>query len=339
MTRLPKNTAGHFYMKSNNSVMTRIIVFLLVVLLGMGGALAWWFDSTRAVDPGDPSHISFRVTNGDGVRVIASNLAEENLIRSSTAFFVLVKLMGIERNLQAGEFRLNRTMDSRTIARELTHGFEDVWITTLEGWRNEEIANVLAKNLDLPESEFLREARIGYMFPDTYLIPQDATAGAIIDIFIKAFNKKVDDRMKADIRTNGMSLEEVVILASIVEREGKTDEDRPVIAGILLNRLKAGWPLQADATLQYALGYQAGEKTWWKKALFEEDKKIRSPYNTYQNPGLPPGPISNPGLAAIRSVVYPKQTEYWYYLHDPSGVVHYATTLEEHNANIVKYLR
>ncbi len=112
-----------------------------------------------------------------------------------------------------------------------------------------------------------------------------------------------------------------------------------MIAGILLKRLEAGWPLQADATLQFALGYQASGKTWWKKYLTAEDKKVRSPYNTYLNPGLPPGPISNPGLSAIGAVIYPKTTPYWYYLHDPSGGVHYAATLEEHNANIAEFLQ
>lgn len=326
-------------MKSSNAVITRVMVFFLVVLITTAGALAWWFDSTHAVNPKDTTPVTFRVNAGDGVRAIAANLAGDNLIRSSTAFFVLVKLMGIERNLQAGEFRLNRTMDSRSLARELTHGFEDIWVTTLEGWRNEEIATALAKNLELPESEFLRNARMGYMFPDTYLIPQDATAGAIISIFTGAFDKKVTADMRADIRSAGMTLESVVILASIVEREGLTDEDRPVIAGILLNRLEIGWPLQADATLQYALGYQAQEKTWWKKALTDDDKKVKSPYNTYTNPGLPPGPISNPGIASIRAVIYPKKTEYMYYLHDPTGSVHYAKTLEEHNANVARYLR
>lgn len=319
--------------------MTRVIVFLLVVIVSMGSALAWWFDSTRAVDSSDRDPASFRVASGEGVRTIAANLSSDKLIRSPTAFFVLVKLMGIERNLQAGEFRLNRTMDARTVARELTRGFEDIWVTTLEGWRNEEIANQLAKNLDLPESEFLKVAKIGYMFPDTYLIPKDATSGAIIDIFTKAFEKKVTSEMAADLRTKGVTLTDAIILASIVEREGRTDEDRPVIAGILWKRLEAGWPLQADATLQYALGYQASEKTWWKKSLTDEDKKVRSPYNTYANPGLPPGPISNPGLASIRAAVYPKQTEYWYYLHDPSGGVHYGATLDDHNANIDTYLR
>jgi UPF0755 protein len=129
-----------------------------------------------------------------------------------------------------------------------------------------------------------------------------------------------------------------MVLASIVEREGRTDEDRPVIAGILLKRLNSDWPLQADATLQYALGYQAFEKSWWKKALTVEDKKIRSPYNTYLNAGLPPAPISNPGLSSIRAVVYPTVSPYWYYLHDPQGRVHYATTLEEHEQNIASYL-
>ncbi len=319
--------------------MTRVSVFLIVLILVMGGALAWWFDSTRASDDTDKAPVTFRINAGDGVRVIAANLAEENLIRSPTAFFVLIKLMGIERNLQAGEFRLNRAMDSRTVARELTHGIQDTWITTLEGWRNEEIAAALSKNLDIPESEFLKIAKLGYMFPDTYLVPQDATAGAIIAIFTAAFDKKVTADMRADIRASGMTLHEVITLASIVEREGHTDEDRPIIAGILLNRLKAGWPLQADATLQFALGYQPQEKTWWKKALYDEDKKVNSPYNTYANTGLPPGPISNPGIASIRAAIYPKKTSYWYYLHDPSGGVHYAETLDEHNANVDKYLR
>lgn len=319
--------------------MTRVVVFLLVLIISMGSAFAWWFDSTRAADIADAAPLPFRISAGDGVRTIAANLAEENLIRSPTAFFVLIKLMGIERNLQAGEFRLNRAMDSKTIARELTHGSEDTWITTLEGWRNEEIAAALSKNLDIPESEFLKSAKLGYMFPDTYLVPQDATAGAIIEIFTSAFDKKVTADMKADIRASGMTLNEVLTLASIVEREGHTDEDRPVIAGVLLNRLKAGWPLQADATLQFALGYQSQEKTWWKKTLYDEDKKVNSPYNTYANPGLPPGPISNPGIASIRAAIYPKKTPYWYYLHDPSGGVHYAVTLDEHNANIEKYLR
>ena len=145
--------------------------------------------------------------------------------------------------------------------------------------------------------------------------------------------------MREDAKKTGLTWNEVITLASIVEREGRSDEDRPVIAGILLKRLKADWPLQADATLQYVLGYQAFEKSWWKKSLTATDKTVQSPYNTYRNPGLPPAPISNPGLASIKAVVYSKESDYWFYLHDNDGRIHYARTLEDHNSNIAAYLQ
>lgn len=272
------------------------------------------------------------------MRDIAGNLASRRLIRSSTSFFVLVKLLGLERDLQAGDYRLNRSMDAKAIAQELTHGIVDLWVTTLEGWRVEEIANKLAKELDIPEAEFLKVAREGYMFPDTYLVPRDATAAAIAKLFQDTFESKVTPQMRSDSRKAGLSLDKIIVLSSIVEREGRTDEDRPVIAGILLKRLAADWPLQADATLQYALGYQAFEKSWWKKVLTQDDKKIRSPFNTYLNTGLPPAPIANPGVSSIRAVIYPQDSPYWYYLHDREGRVHYAITFEEHEKNIATYL-
>lgn len=314
------------------------LLFTVTVVLAVGSWL-WWRDAISAVDPADTTPKMFIVRRGEGVKSVAARLASSGLIRSPTGFYLLVKLMGIERDLQAGDFRLNPAMDAGALARELTHGTLDVWVTTLEGWRVEEVAAKLTKELDIPESEFLKVAREGYMFPDTYLVPRDATVGAVADLFLETFAKKVDENLRADVKKTGLSFDEVVTLASIVEREGRTEEDRPVIAGILLKRLKADWPIQADATLQYALGYQVGEKTWWKKVLTQEDKKVKSPYNTYLNPGLPPGPIANPGLASIKAVIDPKETDSWYYLHDPQGRAHYAKTLEEHNSNIAKYLR
>ena len=326
-------------MKSSNAAGVRFVVFLFVVILCAGGALLWWFDATSAPDTADTATVEFTISSGNGVRTIAANLAGEKLIRSPTAFFMLVKLMGIERNLQAGQFRLARNMDARTVARALMHGYDDLEIQTLEGWRNQEIATLLTQKLGIPEDEFLRNAKEGYMFPEKYQIPRDASAGAIIDILSREFNRKVTEKMRTDIKNSGRTLDEVIILASIVEREAKGD-DRPIIAGILMNRLKADWPLQVDATVQYALNtYQYRERTWWKKELTEADLKIKSPYNTYLHPGLPPGPISNPGIESIRAVVYPTKTEYMFYLHDPSGAVHYAKTVEEHNANVEKYLR
>lgn len=332
------NFVERLSMKSNSRTVTHFGVFLLVVFIALGGALLWWHDAMGPVDEQDQAPINFTVNKGDGVRVIAANLASEKLIRSPTAFFLLVKYLGIEHTLQAGEFRLQRAMDTRSIAKELTHGFVDVWVTTLEGWRVEEVANRLAKDIDLPEAEFLKVATEGYMFPDTYLVPPDATSGALAKIFSDTFNTKVTPKIREDAKKTNLTFPEVITMASIVEREGRTSEDRSVIAGILLKRLEADWPLQVDATLQYALGYQASEKTWWKKYLTVEDKSVKSPYNTYLHTGLPPAPICNPGLEAITAVVYPKESEYWYYIHDETGAVHYARTLEEHEANIAQYL-
>lgn len=315
-----------------------IILFTLIVILSWGVWL-WWRDSISAPDAEDSIPLIFVVRSGDGVKAIAANLANEQLIRSPTGFYLLVKLLGIERQLQAGEYRLKRSMDARNIALELTHGISDQWVTILEGWRSEEVAAKVAKDLDIPEQEFLKNAKEGYMFPDTYLVPEDATSGGIAKMFLDNFDKKVTPAMREIAKKTGLTLNEVVVLASIVEREGRTGEDRPVIAAILLKRLRADWPLQADATLQYALGYQPNEKSWWKKVLFNEDKDVRSPYNTYQNTGLPPKPICNPGLESIEAVLQAKDTEFWYYLHDPAGGIHYGTTIEEHNANIQKYLR
>lgn len=326
-------------MKSNNLVSKRLPIFFVVLVLIAGASWFWWSYSTASVDPTDKKPEIFVVQKGDGVRTIATNLSSHNFIRSPTAFFILVKLMGIERSLQAGDFRLNRALSSRDIALELTHGYLDVWVTTLEGWRDEEIATQLSKALDVPEGEFLKVAKVGYMFPDTYLIPRDATPAAIATIFFDTFDQKVTREMREDVKKQGLTFNEALILASIVEREGRTDEDRPIIAGILLKRLKAGWPLQADATIQYALGYEPNEKTWWRKNLASDDKIIRSPFNTYRNPGLPPEPICNPGLASIKSVIYPSESPYWYYLHDNEGAVHFARTIEEHNENIKKYLQ
>lgn len=326
-------------MKSNKSRSIRYLLLIIVILLSSGGGWFWWRDALMPVDPKDITSDRFVVERGEGVKNIAARLAGQRLIRSSTGFYLLVKFMGIEHTLQAGDFRLNRSMDAKTIAQELTHGMLDVWVTTLEGWRVEEIAAKLNKELDIPESQFLKVAKEGYMFPDTYLIPRDATVGAIANLFRFTFDEKIHTLFQNDAKKTGLSFSEVIILASIVEREGRNEEDRPVIAGILLKRLKSDWPLQADATLQYALGYQTEERSWWKKSLFDEDKKIISEYNTYLHSGLPPGPIANPGLSSIKAVIYPKETDNWYYLHDAKGGVHYGKTLEEHNENSVKYLQ
>lgn len=326
-------------MKNHNTFIMRLLIFFVVVIFGIGGVYLWWNEAVSSVDPSDSAPVIFVVKKGEGIRSISARLAQQNLIRSSTGFYLTVKALGIERDIQAGDYRLNKSMDAAALARELTHGILDTWVTTLEGWRVEEIATKLAKELNIPESEFLKYAKEGYMFPDTYLIPTEATPAGVSQLFQDTFDKKMTPQMRSELTKTGLTLDQAIVLASIVEREGVSDADRPVIAGILLKRLKSKWPLQTDATIQYVLGYQADEKTWWKKALTREDLQVKSPYNTYLNQGLPPGPIANPGLSAIKAVINARETDYWYYLHDPKGDVHFGKTVEEHNMNISRYLQ
>lgn len=314
-----------------------IIFLVLFVLL----ATAFYFDGLRPVAKGDKTSKIFVIKKGESLDSIIRRLYNEKLIRSRVVFYLLVKQLGIEKEIQAGDFRLSASMTAEEIARTLTHGTLDVWVTIIEGLRKEEIAQIISKNLDVPESEFIKLAQEGYLFPDTYLIPKNADIEMIINIFQNNFNRKFtnDLRMKGEKRL-GLSESEIITLASLLEREAKSDQEKKIVAGILWKRLKNDWPLQVDATVQYALGYQNKEKTWWKKYLTNQDLKIDSPYNTYLNKGLPPNPISNPGLSSIMAVINADiDTPYWYYISDKTGKLHFARTLEDHNQNIEKYLR
>jgi UPF0755 protein len=321
-----------------NKLWLRLVIFLGLLIFIIGIGWFWWHDAISPANSSNKNSQNFIIQSGESARSIATRLKNVGLIRDQIGFFLLVKFNKSDNNLQAGDFRLNPSMTATEILNELSHGTLDSWVTTLEGWRIEEVALQLAKQISIPESEFLKNAREGYMFPDTYLIGKDATAGAVIETFLHNFQTRVTPDIINAFKKNNLTQDEGIILASIVEREGRSDTDRPIIAGILLKRLQNDWPLQADATLQYALGYQAGDKSWWKKSLTDFDKKVQSPYNTYLHIGLPPAPICNPGLSSIKAVANPIPSDYWYYIHDNNGVAHYATTIEQHEANVAKYL-
>ncbi len=311
------------------------VVLILTVLIGV----FWWQDGVSPVDKNDQSSVMFIIKRGEPVQSIVNRLAAERLIRSKVVFFLLIKFEQEDRNIQAGDFRLKRSMTAHEVLKELQHGAIDIWVTILEGWRVEEIAERLSNDLRISSQEFLAIAREGYMFPDTYLFPKDASASAIVAILQKNFDRRVPESLREKSSHIGLSFEEVVILASLVEREGRGREDKRMIAGILLNRLREGMKLDVDATLQYIIGYDTTERTWWKKGLTNDHKKIDSPYNTYMYKGLPPGPICNPGLLSIEAVLDPIQSDYFFYLHDKQGTLHYAKTLDEHERNIARYLR
>ena len=310
-------------------------VLILLIILIIGGIL-WWKNGVSAANSKSKNSIIFVVAKGDGVREISNGLKEKGLIKSSVVFFLLVKQLGIDKKIEAGDFRLSPSMTAQEIAENLTHGTLDIWITVPEGKRAAEIAEILREKI--PTYDFtwanILAGQEGYLFPDTYLIPKDAIIGMIVNQMRGNFDQKY---ATLDTTNTNLTKEEIVILASLIEREAITDTERPIIAGILINRLNDGMALQVDATIQYAKGQNMSNKKWWEPVMLEEYKTVKSDYNTYLFAGLPPGPISNPGVVALGAAANPAETDYLYYLHDKDRKIRYAKTLDEHNANIEKF--
>lgn len=316
--------------------MKRIIIFLIILAVFSTVISLWWKNGLSPVNQKNKTQVFFVIEKGKSIREIANSLKQKELIRDPVVFFLLVKQLGVEGKIQAGDFRLSPSMSAKEIAELLTVGTIDVWVTIPEGKRAEEIAEILKKEIPTFEPSWKDKLikHEGYLFPDTYLIAKDSTIDIIIDKLLGNFEAKY---AKLPASKNKLSKEDLVIIASMVEREAKFDEDRPLVASVILNRLKIDMPLQIDATIQYALGYQKFQNSWWKRSLTKEDLRLDSLYNTYINVGLPPTPISNPGFAVLEAVVSPKNTGFLYYVSDKSGHNHYAKTIEEHNANIKKY--
>ncbi|HZQ29825.1 MAG TPA: endolytic transglycosylase MltG [Patescibacteria group bacterium] len=309
------------------------IAFIVLLVLG-ALTTVWWINGTAAVNLADKTQKTFVIGKGQSIRGMANNLKNAGLIKDRIAFFVLVKTMGVENKIQAGDHRLSPSMNASQLVKALTTSTNDVWITIPEGFRAQEIADVLKKELPSFQESWRDqlEQNEGYLFPDTYLIPKTATLNSIISILKNNFDAKY-----ATLDTKGMDKNQIVTIASLVEREAKLPDDRPLVSSVIHNRLDIGMKLDIDATVQYVLGYQSDEKRWWKKNLTTDDLKVNSPYNTYTHSGLPPTPIANPGLAALKAALNPTQTNYLYYISDKTGKNHYAATIEEHQANIQKY--
>lgn len=317
-------------------------VIILIVLLLIIGTVCYlvYREGTLPVDKSNKQTKIFVIKKGENVPTIADHLERDELIRNKIVFFILTKQLHIEKNIQAGDYRLSSSMNLKEIAINLTHGSLDNWITIIEGLRKEQIAQILSSNLNVPESEFNNISQEGHLFPDTYLIPNDATPAAVINIFTKNFNKRFAEAKALTPKKNNLTDDEILTLASIVERETIYDEDRLAVAKIFLKRIKEGHRLQTDVTVQYALGYQPQDKTWWKKEISIDDTKVDSPYNTYLVDGLPPGPICNPGIASIKAALAADaNSPYLFFLADKKGKLHFAKNLDEHQRNIDKYLK
>lgn len=309
-----------------------ILLFFLVFLI----AKSYWSFLKSPLEKNGQTR-AFVVQPGEPVTSISDRLEKEKFVRSSLVFNVTYKI-GSRTKIEAGDFKLSSAMDTDEIIKNLAQGSLDKWVTLLEGWRVEEMAQKLNNDLAVNKDEFLKSAEEGYMFPDTYLLNPKASASDIVAILKNNFSSRYSDEIKQKVIAKGLTLEQGVILASLVEREARSDKARTEVASILLKRLKIEMGLNVDSTIQYALAYQSGEKSWWKRHLTKDDLKVNSPYNTYLHRGLPPAPICNPSLSSLKAVANAStDTPYLYYYHDSKGVSHYAATLQEHNDNISNF--
>lgn len=284
---------------------------------------------------------TFVIPLGEDSYQVASRLEETGLIRNRYFFLLSLWQQKLWGKIQAGSFSLSPRMTTAEIAVELINGKRDRWLRIVEGVRREEIAFQVEKELAIPREEFLEasKGKEGRLFPDSYLVPLDVSAPRLVEIINENFRRRTADVRKKAARQK-LTAEELLIIASLVEREAREKDDRILVAGILLKRWRSNWPLQVDATVQYAkaLSSPSLKGEWWPP-LSGRDLSLESPFNTYLHLGLPPSPICNPSLQSLEATVDYRETPFWFYLSDKEGRVHFARSLEEHQENIKKYLK
>ena len=249
-------------------------------------------------------------------------------------------------SIEPGGYRISQSMNARELVIVLTSEPQLKWITIPEGLRKEEIGERLAKELHWSNEELEKwnttytamqyDYREGVYFPDTYLIPTDENGLDTAKRMINRFNERFAGYPE-EFTAKNIKWTTALTLASIIQREAAGPHDMPLIAGILWNRLDQNKQLEIDATVQYARGKT--ENDWWSPIKGSDTRSIESPFNTYLNKGLPPHPISNPGMDAIEAVLNPEATDCIYYLHDSEGIIHCSESFAEHELNIDQYLR
>lgn len=310
------------------------------------------------------ANILYNIEKGQGASTIAEGLKDAGLIRSARFFKFTTWSRGTRGDFKAGSFELSPSMSTREIERALTTqepSRDEIQLTILEGWTIDDIAAYLEEKGIASREEFFAEvghsakfvspgalpawgvtfdfladkpaknSLEGYLFPDTYRIFAESGAKALVRRMLSNFDAKLTPQLRVKIEASGHSIFDVVTMASVIEREVRTEEDMAVVAGIFWKRLDLGMGLQADSTVNYITGDS-------KPSVSFEETNIDHPWNTYKHRGLPAGPIGNPSLRALEAAIRPKESPYLYFLTDPSGKVHYGRTLEEHNANRA-YLR
>lgn len=349
----------------------RIVATLISVGIFMAGAvLLRRADSFVRADAEVPSRgllsggrsVQVKVSSGADSRAIARQLEQAGVISEADLFGVTSSFLGLANQLAAGDYEFPRGIPVTDAIQRLRLGVYEpsVTLTIPEGKRAEEVA-VIVERLGLgTQEEFLTAARAadypfavladrpqgasleGYLLPDTYFFARSTNARQVVERLLKTLDERFNGELRAAAKAHGLSMHEALIVASIVEREAQLPEERATIAAVYLNRLKDGMKLDADPTVQYALSQQPSSLErfgWWKRDLTLDDLKVASPYNTYAQAGLPPGPICNPGIAAIRAVANPAPVKYIFFVAKGDGGHAFAESFQEHQRNIARYQR
>lgn len=334
----------------------RILLWIGVLAFLSGGAAFWYWDSQVETARGrETNEVSFVVGKGEGAAEVAERLEAAGIIQSKLPFLYSVMRSSLADKLQSGEYRLSGTMAIPEIIERLANGKvvpPGVKITFPEGFTMAMMAARLTEN-GLPGEAFLAivsepypkwcerysflqavpagKSFEGYLFPDTYIFPREATAELIVNELLKTFEKKALPLFATFQGKTSLNPYQSLILASIIEEEGRNAEERRIISDIFLKRLAINQPLQSDATVNYALGMSKMQPSF-------KDIETDSPYNTYQHPGLPPTPIASPGLESLRAALDPAPNEYYYFLNNlTTGETVFSKTFEEHVANRTKH--
>lgn len=320
--------------------MKKFYIGLIVFILLIAGGIC--FIKLHFFSKGTP--LVFEIVPGQTVSQVAQNLKDKHIIKSRTWFKIMARLSSSERDLKAGKYDLRTNMPAESVlnciksssCQHLTK------LTTLEGWRSEEIAEMLAENNITNPRAFLDIVRAreleGKLFPSTYHFAENTPAGAVVDAMVSQYNKQIKPLIKQ--YKGPLSEKDILTVASIVEREAIFHDERPKIAAVYLNRLKIGKRLEADPTVQYALGFNFRENRYWKKGLTYKDLRDKSPYNTYRYNGLPPGPIANPSYESVKAVIYPEPDfEAIYFVADNTGRHDFSKTYSQHIMKKNKYKR
>lgn len=285
--------------------------------------------------------VSFQISLGESPTTVSNRLEAGGLIRDAAVFRNFLIYSGLDTQIQAGDYVFSPATPAIDLAYTLLDATPtEVPFAVLAGWRLEEVAESLPHSgLNISADIFLAEAQNrnleGYLLPGVYIVPRIISVKTLLDVLTATFEESVTPEMQAGFANQGLSVNDAVRLASIVEREAVVDDERPLIASVFLKRLAVGMMLEADPTVQYAAGYNAGQVTWWTNPLSAADLQFDSPYNTYRYAGLPPGPICNPSLESLRAVAFPAQTPYYYFRAtcDDSGQHNFAETYDEHVGN------